>query len=42
VRFHHNAYDVTRTTDLLDKAPLARSVIIQLSTILKSGGAMGY
>jgi putative phosphoesterase len=42
VRFHHSAYDVTRTTDLLDKAPLARSVIIQLSTILETGGAVGY
>jgi predicted phosphodiesterase len=42
VRFHHSVYDVSRTTALLKQAPLTLSVIIQLSTILESGGATGY
>jgi putative phosphoesterase len=42
IRFQHSAYDVSRTTALLKQAPLTLSVIIQLSTILESGGATGY
>jgi putative phosphoesterase len=42
VRFCRGVYDVSRTTALLKQAPLTVSVIIQLSTILESGGARGY
>jgi putative phosphoesterase len=42
VKFQRSAYDVSRTTALLKQAPLTLSVIIQLSTILESGGAKGY
>ena len=42
VKFHHGAYDIKKTTGLLKQAPLALSVIIQLSGILESGGAKGY
>ena len=42
VKFHRSMYDVSRTTELLKQAPLAPSVIIQLSMILESGGVKGY
>jgi predicted phosphodiesterase len=42
VRFCRGVYDVSQTTALLKQAPLTLSVIIQLSTILESGGAIGY
>ena len=42
VRFCRSAHDVSRTTGLLKQAPLAPSVILQLSMILESGGAKGY
>jgi putative phosphoesterase len=42
IKFCRAAYDVSRTTALLQQAPLSRSVIIQLSSILESGGMKGY
>jgi putative phosphoesterase len=42
IRFCRALYDVSRTTALLQQAPLSRSVIIQLNSILESGGAKGY
>ena len=42
IRFCRSAYDVSRTTALLKQAPLTLSVVIQLRTILESGGAAGY
>jgi putative phosphoesterase len=41
IRFCRDAYDVSVTTALLEQAPLTHSVMIQLSNILKSGGAKG-
>jgi putative phosphoesterase len=42
IRFCRSVYDVSRTAGLLDHAPLSRSVIIQLSSVLESGGVKGY
>jgi putative phosphoesterase len=42
IRFCRALYDVSRTTALLHQAPLSRSVIIQLNSILESGGVKGY
>lgn len=40
VTFHRGFYDVKRTTALLQAAPLSRSIILQLSSILETGGVM--
>jgi len=42
LRFGRVRYDVSRTTALLNQAPLTRSVIIQLTRILESGGTTGF
>jgi diadenosine tetraphosphatase ApaH/serine/threonine PP2A family protein phosphatase len=42
IKFCRAAYDVSLTTALLEQAPLSRSVIIQLSSVLESGGVKGY
>jgi len=42
IKFCRGAYDVSRTTALLKQDPLAHSVIIQLNSILESGGAKEY
>jgi putative phosphoesterase len=42
VKFYRCAYAVSQTTELLKQAPLAPSVIIQLSMIIESGGVKGY
>jgi predicted phosphodiesterase len=42
IRFCRSRYDVARTTAPLPEAPLSHSVVIQLSSILESGGVEGY
>jgi putative phosphoesterase len=39
VEFHHGSYKVSQTLALLKQAPLPRSVISQLSHLLRTGGA---
>jgi putative phosphoesterase len=38
ISFCRMPYDVSRTTALLQQAPLSRSVVLQLTSILESGG----
>jgi putative phosphoesterase len=42
IKFCRGSYAVSRTTALLKQAPLAHSMIIQLNSILESGGAKEY